>query len=101
MSNLSPMVANIKNNARMLDEKRRMGCLLWLRAHTGQDDLSTAERLDGGQRMLRRLKAWFESLPVGQAACEYQAILDEISWWRSLSEKDFALFLEEYRSYRI
>jgi len=24
MSNLSPMVANIKNNARMLDEKRRM-----------------------------------------------------------------------------
>jgi len=51
--------------------------------------------------MLRRLKAWFESLPVGQAACEYQAILDEISWWRSLSEKDFALFLEEYRSYRI
>ncbi len=68
------MVADIKDNARMLDEKRLKEFITWLRDHTGQAEIVHEGKLDG------RLAEWLQTFDPISAVIEFRLILSEIKW---------------------
>ncbi len=77
MNNLPPidrMVANIKKNARILDEKSWEEFITWLRDHTGQAEIVHEGKLDG------RLAEWLQTFDPILAVIEFRLILNEIKW---------------------
>ena len=68
------MVADIKDNARMLDEKRLKEFITWLRDHTGQAEIVHEGKLDG------RLAEWLQAFDPTLVVIEFRLILNEIKW---------------------
>ncbi|MCG2739620.1 MAG: hypothetical protein L6300_05205 [Syntrophaceae bacterium] len=71
---IDQMVANIKKNARILDEKSWEEFITWLRDRTGQAEIIHEGKLDG------RLAEWLQTFDPTLAVIKYRLILNEIKW---------------------
>ncbi len=81
------IVAGIAAQTALLDDERRRMFLKWLQAHHA----SVAPLSDG--TLKEHLATWLEGLPEDGIFWEYQLILSEIIWWRTLNEASLSALM--------
>ncbi len=99
---IDQMVLCILAQAARLDQVRFQMFLKWLRSHSYQVrnpeqdpiDVEARNKEHIDRHLKNSLKTWFESLPVLGLLWEYQLILTEIRWWRSLDERSLGRILK-------
>lgn len=99
---IDQMVTHISFQAAQLDEFRLQMFLKWLKSHN-----STVRNMrrsclkvepptkDNNSCLKTSLKSWFESLPLSGLIWEFQLILTEIRWWRTLDDRSLDRILKE------
>jgi hypothetical protein len=99
---IDQMVTYVSFQAAKLDDFRLQMFLKWLKSHNSavrNMELSYLEvehpSEDNNGCLRSRLKSWFESLPLSGLIWEYQLILTEIRWWRTLDQRSLDRILKE------
>jgi len=94
---IDQMALYISLQTTRLDKCRLDMFLKWLKSHSSAVR-NTKQGPVGAElhsSLTNSLKTWFESLPVPGLLWEYQLILTEIRWWRTLDERSLARIMNE------